>query len=170
MAVLLPVSTAIGTKNILKEEKAGMLEKNTLEAVFTLPNEVFYPGASVSACCMVFTLGEPHIKPDGTVRETFFGYYKEDGFKKKKNLGRVEQFDDNGDSKWKAIEEEWLKLYRNHKSVDGLSATAEVTGEDEWLCEAYMKTDYSKLSQDDFQQTLNNYLAYLMKEGKIYES
>lgn len=170
MAVLLPVSAAIGTKNIIQEEKITMLEQNTLEAVFTLPNEIFYPGASVSACCMVFTLGEPHVKADGTVKETFFGYYKEDGFKKKKALGRVEQFDENGDSKWKAIEEEWLRLYRNHKALDGLSATAEVTGEDEWLCEAYMKTDYSKLTEDDFQQTLNNYLAYLMKEGKIYES
>jgi len=54
--------------------------------------------------------------------------------------------------------------------VDGLSATAEVSGTDEWLCEAYMKTDYSTLCEEDFQQTLNNYLAYLMKEGKIYES
>ena len=170
MAVLLPVSTAIGTKNVIQEEKIAMLEHNTLEAVFTLPNEIFYPGASVSACCMVFTLGEPHVKADGTMKETFFGYYKEDGFKKKKALGRVEQFDENGDSKWKAIEEEWLRLFRNHKSVDGLSATAEVSGEDEWLCEAYMKTDYSKLTEGDFQQTLNNYLAYLMKEGKIYES
>lgn len=170
MAVLLPVSAAIGTKNLIQEEKIAMLEHNTLEAVFTLPNEIFYPGASVSACCMVFTLGEPHVKADGTMKETFFGYYKEDGFKKKKALGRVEQFDENGDSKWKAIEEEWLRLFRNHKSVDGLSATAEVSGEDEWLCEAYMKTDYSKLTEGDFQQTLNNYLAYLMKEGKIYES
>ena len=170
MAVLLPVSTAIGTKNVIQEEKIAMLEHNTLEAVFTLPNEIFYPGASVSACCMVFTLGEPHVKADGTMKETFFGYYKEDGFKKKKALGRVEQFDENGDSKWKAIEEEWLRLFRNHKSVDGLSATAEVSGENEWLCEAYMKTDYSKLTEGDFQQTLNNYLAYLMKEGKIYES
>lgn len=170
MAVLLPVSAAIGTKNVIQEEKIAMLEHNTLEAVFTLPNEIFYPGASVSACCMVFILGESHVKADGTVKETFFGYYKEDGFKKKKALGRVEQFDENGDSKWKAIEEEWLRLFRNHKSVDGLSATAEVSGEDEWLCEAYMKTDYSKLTEDDFQQTLNNYLAYLMKEGKIYES
>lgn len=33
-----------------------------------------------------------------------------------------------------------------------------------------MKTDYSTLTEDDFQQTLNNYLAYLMKEGKIYEA
>ena len=73
-------------------------------------------------------------------------------------------------SKWKAIEEEWLRLFRNHKSVDGLSATAEVSGKDEWLCEAYMKTDYTKLCEEDFQKTLNNYLAYLMKEGKIYES
>ena len=159
MAVLLPVSAAIGTKNLIQEEKIAMLEHNTLEAVFTLPNEIFYPGASVSACCMVFTLGEPHVKADGTMKETFFGYYKEDGFKKKKALGRVEQFDENGDSKWKAIEEEWLRLFRNHKSVDGLSATAEVSGEDEWLCEAYMKTDYSKLTEGDFQQTLNNYLA-----------
>ena len=61
-------------------------------------------------------------------------------------------------------------MYRNRKSVDGLSATAEVVGTDEWLCEAYMKTDYSKLTEADFQQIVNNYLSYLMKEGMIYES
>ena len=170
LAVLLPVAAAIGNKNIIQSEKIALLENNTLEAVFTLPNEIFYPGASASACCMVFTLGEPHIRADGTLHETFFGYFKEDGFKKKKYLGRVEQFDENGNSKWKAIEEEQLDVFRNHLSKDGLSATAKVTGEDEWLCEAYMKTDYTTLREDDFQQTLNNYLAYLLKEGKIYES
>ena len=67
--------------------------------------------------------------------------------------------------------QEYLEdVFRNHLSKDGLSATAKVTGEDEWLCEAYMKTDYTTLREDDFQQTLNNYLAYLLKEGKIYES
>lgn len=170
LAVLLPVSAAIGTSSIVTDEKTAMLDENTLEAVFTLPNEVFYPGASVSACCMLFTLGKPHVNADGTVNETFFGYYKEDGFKKKKNLGRVEQFDPNGESRWKAIEGEWLSLFRNKKVVDGLSATAVVTGDDEWLCEAYMKNDYSKLVAADFQQTVNNYLAYLIKEGKVYES
>ncbi len=170
LAVLLPVSAAIGTSSIVTDEKAAMLEENTLEAVFTLPNEVFYPGASVSACCMLFTLGKPHVNADGTVNESFFGYYKEDGFKKKKNIGRVEQFDQNGESRWRAIESEWLSLFRNKKVVDGLSATAVVTGDDEWLCEAYMKTDYNKLVEADFQQTVNNYLAYLIKEGKVYES
>lgn len=169
LAVLLPVSTAIGTSKIISEEKVFMLKNNTLEAVFTLPNEVFYPGASVSACCMVFTLGKPHVNADGTVNETFFGYYKEDGFKKKKNLGRVEQFDENG-SRWRDIEAQWVKMFRNKQVVDGLSATAEVTGTDEWLCEAYMKTDYTNLTEADFQQTINDYLAYMVKEGKIYES
>lgn len=170
LAVLLPVSAAIGTSSIITEEKKSMLEDNTLDAVFTLPNEIFYPGASASACCMLFTLGKPHVKTDGTMNETFFGYCKEDGFKKKKNLGRIEQFDENNNSKWKVIEEEWLSLFNNKRVVDGKSSMAAVDGDAEWLCEAYMKTDYSKLTEADFQQTLNNYLAYLMKEGKVYES
>lgn len=169
LAVLLPVAAAIGTSRLITDAKISLLEDNTLEAVFTLPNEIFYPGASASACCMLFTLGRPHIGADGVADKTFFGYCKEDGFKKKKTLGRIEQFDSNGNSKWKAIENEWLHMYRNKIVVDGLSATAIVDGNSEWLCEAYMKTDYTRLTEADFQQTLNNYLAYLVKEGKIYE-
>lgn len=166
LAVLLPVAAAIGTSDIIEKEKIAMLENNTLEAVFTLPNEIFYPGASACACCMLFTLGKPHSND----KETFFGYCKDDGFKKKKNLGRVEQFNANNESLWKEIEKEWIYLFRNHKAEPGKSATVVVNGESEWLCEAYMKTDYSTLKEADFQQTLNDYLAYLVKEGNIYES
>ncbi len=170
VAILLPVACAIGTDKRISDIKTELLEDNTLDAVFTLPNEIFYPGASASACCMVFTLGKPHIMADGIANETFFGYYKEDGHKKKKNLGRIEQFDKDNNSLWKSIEDDWVSMFRNKKVIDGLSAMQVVSGEDEWLCEAYMKTDYSKLCEADFQQTVNNYLAYLMKEGKIYES
>ena len=168
IAVLLPVACAIGTSSEISEIKEEILKENTLDAVFTLPNEVFYPGASASACCMVFKVGKKHS--DISNPDTFFGYYKDDGFKKKKNLGRVEQIDVNGNSKWVDIEKMWIELYRNRKSVDGLSATHKVNGSDEWLCEAYMKTDYSKLVEDDFQKTINDYLAYLIKEGNVYES
>lgn len=166
LAVLLPVAAAIGTSDIIEKEKIAMLENNTLEAVFTLPNEIFYPGASACACCMLFTLGKPHSEK----KETFFGYCKDDGFKKKKNLGRVEQFNVDNESLWKKIEKEWLYLFRNHKAEPGKSATVVVNGESEWLCEAYMKTDYNTLKEEDFQRTLNDYLAYLVKEGNIYES
>lgn len=169
LAVLLPVSCAIGTSGEIARLKREILEENTLDAVFTLPNEIFYPGASASACCMIFKIGTKHN--DVSNPDTFFGYCKDDGFKKKKNLGRVEQVDiDSGKSKWVEIENKWIELYRNRQAVDGLSATHKVNGDDEWLCEAYMKTDYSNLSEQDFQKTINEYLAYLVKEGKVYES
>ncbi len=170
LAVLLPASAAIGSSRLLTEAKKALLVNNTLEAVFTLPNEIFYPGASASACCMLLTLGRPHVGTDGMAKETFFGYCKEDGFKKKKNLGRIEQFAPDGTSRWKVIEKTWLHLYRTRTAADGLSAKAVVDGDSEWLCEAYMKTDYSALTEADFKQTLNNYLAYMMKEGRIHEA
>ena len=86
-------------------------------------------------------------------------------------MGRVEQIDPiTGKSKWLEIEKRWIELYRNRKAEPGSSATHKVNGNDEWLCEAYMKTDYSKLTEQDFQQTINDYLAYLVREGRIYES
>ena len=36
--------------------------------------------------------------------------------------------------------------------------------------EAYMQTDYTKLTQNDFQATINDYLAYLVKSGEVYEN
>lgn len=167
IAVLLPVACAIGNSNEIKKIKKHLLEENTLDAVFTLPNEVFYPGAAVSACCMVFKTGVKHSSSG----DTFFGYYKDDGFKKRKNLGRVEQIDViTGKSKWQDIEQKWIGTYINRKSIDGFSVTQKVSGEDEWLCEAYMKTDYSKLTEDDFQQTINDYLSFLVKGGEFHDA
>lgn len=168
LAVLLPVSCAIGSSKEIANMKNELLKDHTLDAVFTLPDEIFYPGASASACCMVFNLGRKHKDPINP--PTFFGYFKDDGFKKKKNLGRVEQVTKDGNSLWELTRAKWLDLYINRREVEGLSAVQYVTGDDEWLCEAYMKADYSKLTEADFQQTLNNYLSYLVKEGYIYEA
>ena len=107
LAVLLPVACAIGTSGEIARLKDEILKENTLDAVFTLPNEIFYPGASASACCMVFKIGTKHS--DVSNPDTYFGYYKEDGFKKRKNLGRVEQIDaSTGKSKWVEIEKNGL--------------------------------------------------------------
>jgi len=103
--------------------------------------------------------------PHDSQQETFFGYCKDDGFVKRKKLGRIDAL-----GKWESIEKEWLKLYRNRDVVDGLSARHCVKFEDEWLCEAYMQTDYTKLTQNDFQATINDYLAYLVKSGEVYEN
>lgn len=166
MAVLLPVACAIGNSEDIKDIKKSILEENTLDAVFTLPAEVFYPGASASVCCMVFEIGKKHI--DLTNPKTFFGYYKNDNFKKKKNIGRVEQIDaTTGESLWKNTENLWIDLYRKREERDGLSSVHKISGEDEWLCEAYMKTDYSLLKQSDFEDTIREYLAYKIGSGRL---
>lgn len=108
-----------------------------------------------------------HEKAD---RDTFFGYFKDDTFIKRKGLGRIELADSEGNSLWVKTEEKWLDLYRNKREVPGLSVMKKVTWKDEWLAEAYMETDYSTLTEEDFQKVLNDYLSYLIKEGEIYES
>ena len=114
---------------------------------------------------MIFDIGIKHEK--APLKETFFGYFRDDGFRKRKNLGRVERYD----GIWKnEILPKWLDLYRSRRQIAGLSVVTEVTFTDEWLAEAYMETDYSTLCQDDFQYTLNNFISYLVMEGNKYES
>ena len=167
IAVLLPMQAAIGNSSETKDFKKKMLDNYTLEAVFSLPNEMFYPGASAVACCMIFDLSQKHERAN---KETFFGYYKDDKFIKRKGLGRVEKTDTESNSLWVKTEEMWLDLYRNKKVVPGLSVMHKVTWKDEWLAEAYMETDYATLTEQDFQQTINDYLSFMVKEGIIYES
>ncbi len=156
--VVVPMSCAIGTK--FKDVRERLMKKHTLQAVFSMPDDIFYPTAT-NVCVMVWEAHTPH----DSSRETFFGYCKEDGFLKRKKLGRIDAL-----GRWKEIETQWLALYRNRDVVDGRSARHCVGIEDEWLCEAYMQTDYSQLSKEDFQQTVNDYLAYLVKSGDINET
>ena len=155
--VVVPMSCAVGTK--FKDVRERLMNKHTLKAVFSMPDDIFYP-TGTNVCVMVWEAHTPH---DST-QETFFGYCKDDGFVKRKKLGRIDAL-----GKWKEIEENWLRLYRNRDVVEGLSARHCVTYKDEWLCEAYMETDYSTLSEKDFQNTINNYLAYLVKSGEMNE-
>lgn len=164
LAVLLPMACAIGNDREIIKFKTLMLQDHHLDAVFSLPNEIFYPGASVCACCMVFDLGVRHSS--ASIKETFFGYFKEDGFYKKKNLGRIERTN-CGVGIWKDIEKEWIELYTRRISKPGLSVVKEVTANDEWLAEAYMETDYDKLQNEDFERVVRSYLAFLVDNDLV---
>lgn len=151
LLALLPMSCAITTNGVIKDIKKQILDSNTLDAVFSLPDEMFYPGASAVACCMVFNVGKPHPKDF----ETFFGYFKEDGFEKRKGVGRVDVR-----NKWNDIEKEWLDLYHHRSSIAGKSVTKQVSEVDEWCAEAFMETDYSGLNQHDFEIKMKEYIAF----------
>jgi len=159
LLTLLPMQAAIGDSDIIRSLKTSLLSKNTLDAVFSLPSEMFYPGASSVACCMVFDLGKPHKDSN---KETFFGYFKEDGFEKRKGVGRVDAKD-----RWETIESMWLDLYEHRTNKPGYGVTKKVTAKDEWCAEAYMETDYSTLTMDDFVCKLRDYAAYLVQNEDI---
>ena len=153
LAVLLPMQCAIATSGEILEFKRKMLAENTLDAVFTFPPDMFHPGASANACCMIFDLGIRHDKAN---KATFFGYFKDDGYEKRKNMGRLEK----RPGLWAEIESRWLDLYHNRIAVPSMSVLKKVTAEEEWLAEAYMETDYSTLTNTDFERTIREFVAY----------
>jgi type I restriction-modification system DNA methylase subunit len=151
---IVPLNCALGTT--CQDERERLLKKHTLEAVFSMPVEIFNPAASSPPCVMVWTAHVPH--PVG--KQTFFGYYHDDGFVKRKKLGRVDAY-----GKWEKIEYEWLKLYRERDVKTGLSVKHCVTHTDEWIAEAYMETDYSKLNQADFERKIKEYITFKFLNG-----
>jgi type I restriction-modification system DNA methylase subunit len=136
--------------------KEKLLEKHTLKAVMSMPDDLFYP-IGTYPCIMVF---EAHIPHDENV-ETFFGHWKEDGFLKTKQEGRIDR-----DDKWNNIKKEWLDQYKNKRSVDGKCVCKNVTGKDEWVAEAYMKTDYSNIREEDFIKEIRNYSVFKVLNGE----
>ncbi len=159
LVTLLPMACAIATRSgVMMDFKEKMLEHHTLNAVFSFPDDMFYPGASAVACCMVFDLGKPHPADF----ETFFGYFKYDGFEKRKGVGRVDIY-----NKWSEIESEWLRLFTHRETKPGYSVTRHVEASDEWCAEAYMETDYSVLTDEHFIRTMQSYAAYLTQNEKL---
>lgn len=150
------MSVGIKNERDLIEAKKRVLSKHRLLAVFSMPDELFHPTATVVTSIMVFKAGEKH---EG--KKTWFGYFKDDGFEKRKHKGRV---DVRG--KWKTIKEKWLKAYHNSDEISGLSVKAEVGPEDEWCAEAYMETDYTNITENDFIRKIQNYSAFLIQSGQ----
>lgn len=153
-AVVVPMSCAIGTK--YKDWREKLFRQHTLKAVFSMPDDVFYP-TGTNVCVMVWEAHRPH----NPKVPTFFGYSKDDGFVKRKKLGRIDAF-----GTWNSIKDKWLTNYRDKKIIAGESAYEKVTSKDEWLAEAYMKTDWTKLSRTDFEESIRSFLAYKIESGR----
>jgi len=149
VVAIVQMSCAIKNDKDLKAVKRRLLTKHHLKAVLSMPDDLFYP-VGVVTCIMVFEANKPNAG-----RKTWFGYFKDDGFEKRKHLGRID-----ARNKYTDIKKKWLSAYINKEQIPGLSVSQEVTAEDEWCAEAYMETDYSNLSEKDFQNKLNDYIAF----------
>ena len=155
---LLPMQCALAHAGQRLALKELILSKHTLEAVLSLPNELFHSSkASVVTCLMVFTVGQPH-PPN---KETWFGYCKDDGFVKQKPYGRGDHY-----GCWETIKEKWVSGFINRKSTPGFSVMQKVCASDEWCAEAYIETDYTNIGVRQFQEIARNFAIYQIKSGE----
>lgn len=154
---IVPMSCALADSGERLELKKKLLKNHTLDAVFSMNNELFNNSkVTVSTCIMIYKAKEPHPKS----YKTYFGYWKNDGFYKRKANGRADY-----DNTWPQIKTKWLNAYFNREEIEGFSIKKEVSAEDEWCAEAYMLTDYSKLNEEMFKKMIKDYAIFKIKNG-----
>jgi hypothetical protein len=106
----------------------------------------------------VFEAHKPHKE---TNKKTWFGYWRDDGYIKTKHMGRIDL-----NHQWKDIKSRWLEAYHNNEVHAGESVTAYVDSDCEWVAEAYMETDYSTLTKENFEEVVKNYAIFkLLNKG-----
>lgn len=149
VVAIVQMSCAIKDEAITNLVRRRLLEKHTLKAVISMPDDLFYP-VGVVTCIMVFEANKPNAS-----KKTWFGYLKNDGFVKRKHKGRIDHY-----SSWSEIKERFIEAYLNNEEVVGLSVKKEVGFKDEWCAEAYMETDYSHLANIDFEAVMKQYAVF----------
>ena len=69
--------------------------------------------------------------------------------------------------RWEDVRTHWVEMFRNREVHAGESVLQKVTVEDEWCAEAYMETDYSKITREDFEQVVRNYAMFQMLGARL---
>lgn len=138
-----------------------LLKENTIKAVITMPKDLFQPNASTGSVIIVVETHRKHAPNDKVV----FYNLDDDGFELAKKKGRRDVY-----GKWKSIKKKLLSdidapYYRNPQNIDGVrNCFEEITDSDEWLVQAFSKIDYTKLTNEDFEHTIKEYVIFKTKK------
>lgn len=177
---IIPVGALIDDGKDTIQIKREILEKHTLKAVMSMPPQLF-PGVGTVTAIVVFEAHKPHCRYEDRPlldektkaprndengkpimervaipkAETWFGYWRDDGFMMSKNK-RAER----KPGLWSEIKAEWLDAYVNQRVVAGKSCKQAVSHQDEWVAEAYMETDYSSLTQSEFEREVKKFALF----------
>jgi type I restriction enzyme M protein len=149
---IVPINSVLVQKGKGRELKRRILSKHTLEAVMSMPGELFHNSKiGVVTASIVITAHIPH--PSN--KETWFGYWRDDGFVKTKHRGRIDL-----NSTWGIIRDRWVDMFLNRAVNAGESLMKKVSAEEEWCVEAYMETDYSTITRKDFEDEVKKYVVH----------
>jgi type I restriction enzyme M protein len=156
---IVPMSCAGSSGTKLRTE---LLKHHTLLACMTMPHNLFFDShVGTATCIMVYKAHIPHDEN----KSVFFARWKDDGFKVIPHNGRK----DGGT--WNSVKKGWIN------QIDGTANSNQyiwlkkrISIFDEALAEAYIETDYSMISDSDFEITLKKYALFkYMDENGLLE-
>lgn len=149
---LVPISCIVAQEGKSLELKKRLMEHHTLEAVMSLPEDLFHNSkVGVVTCAVVVRAHQPHK----TGKKTWLAYWRNDGHIKMKGRGRVDK-----NHSWPDIRARWVAAYQNRDVVSGESVSVSLKPADEWCVEAYLKSDYSQIDKAAVEREMRRYLAY----------
>jgi len=154
---VIPVSVMI--KKPFQKWRQNLLKNNTLISVLTFPDDLFYP-VGVHTIGIFIKKGVSH----DFNKNVYFAKVKEDGFTKRKG---VMIFNKNRRNKLEEIKEELKSFINNQnlnfKSVPEFKITSKIDKDDkelELIPEAYLDTDFSSLTKDDFEREIKEHVLF----------
>lgn len=158
VAVISSKSTFFKTDKEYAVSKEFIYKNNTLKAVINMPKDLFEPHASTHTSIAIFQVGRPHHKED----YVYFYDINHDGFQVLKN-NRIDIY-----NKWKNIKHNILQDIKNKKIIKGKSVFVKnISYKDEWIPEAWIPTDFSKIIENGdqfFDRTIKEYSLFKYKE------
>ena len=154
---IVPMSCAGNSGTALREK---ILDHHTLLACMTMPRQLFFDShIGQCTCIMVFKAHCPHDED----KAVFFARWTDDGFVVIPHNGRK---DYNG--LWESIRKKWMdELDGVAEPDDKVFMRKKIKKGDEALAEAYIKTDYSKLTDDNFEQVLKKYALFKYMDSNV---
>ncbi len=156
---IIPQSCCTNKNSDYAQTRQEILRDHTLEAVISMPDQLFYPKAGVVTCVMIFTAGKSH----NSDRKSWFANLKDDGLViDRRSGGRA---DING--KWQGIKKKLVDAFIDRDVIDGFSLKQSVTAADEWSYTAYAKTDFSGITEESFKKVIKEYALFLLSQTKI---
>ena len=139
----------------------NLLKENTLKAVINMPKDLFQPNASTGSSIIVIETNRPH---DFSKCVDFYNL-KSDGFELAKKKGRRDVY-----KKWNGIKKRMLEdidapWYRNPKNINNIThCYVKIKKKDEWLIQAFSKVEFEKITKNDFEKTIKEFVIFNTKK------
>lgn len=153
---IVPISCACNKGKMMRK---NIFKNHTLLACMSMPKQLFQNSkVGTTTCIMVFKAHRPHNESNKPV---FLSRWLDDGFVTIPHNGRYDKND-----QWKIIKNEWMKQLQEKTTQDNtVYLKKELSAKDDCVAEAYVKTDYSKLSKENFIKELKRYNLFLYQNS-----